>query len=1462
MVLVTALVTLITTLRSPSFQELAGRIATGYLSEKYNIDIRLDKLRINDLLYLEIHGLLINDHHNREMLRVDEMRIKTDYISLSDRILYFDRVSLDSGGFHLEWYPGDSMINLNYFIERLASETAISDKPGKAWEIRCKDFSVDGMAFTYFSGDTNYWAGINFENLGISNVFIDIKDIIILDDSITAYVDHIAFSEKSGFELLNFSGDTRVSQSGILVKGAQISTGSTSLDLDLEFAYNGYEKLGWFLDSVYMDATVRSSLVTFADIGYFAPELMGMQDPVMFSGQVKGPVSNFMATGLNLSLGEFTEFEGEISMKGLPDFYSTFTRLQIDKLNTTPEDISSFILPLTGNDSLFPAELIKIGFTSAWGWFEGYPENFSTSLEINTDVGSLTIDGDLSAKSADSIIDFSGIITGTSIQLGEILSSEDLGTVNLDLKFEGAGSSFEDIEIDIDGSVRDLEYRDYIYENILVDGLISGKSFNGIISVLDPSVSLKVNGLADFNGQYPVLDMTANIGMAHLSQLNLADRSEDMNISGTLSVDLQGLDPDTFKGTIIVENFDYRENDTTYHMDRLELSRGSTAGQGNQLSLRSDYIDGEITGTFSIEELAGHLLVFLLDKQLDPVRQQELDSKPQNIAFDFRLKDFSPITNLFIPDLSISPGSEIRGKFDSEHSLLELEGQVADITYSGIRLEQLVFTGNTNRKDFELDIGVTRVLFSETVDGTGIGIDNLSANIFSGHDSVKVSLGWDNNMPDNPNRGSLNGYVKFINLSKFEVGLGSAEGIVSGNKWRVAEDNLVVYDSTKISVRNFAIYKDEENFVVDGELSSSPEDTLSVYFHKWSLANFNPFLKGMSLELSGIIDGRFGIFRNQKVPNIFAGLSIADFTVNKVFFGNAELNTRWLESNQALALDLNIFSRGTQEDPYKILGVNGMYYPFDKKRNFDFDITAQNLNISVLEPLLTSFSSHLEGFATGKLTLDGTLAKPLLLGRLKLQRTEMLVDYLNVMYSFSNEVVFTRDMIQFNELTVFDPVSNKAVLTGGIKHDYFKDMSLDLTIKPENFMALNLNRYQNEIFYGKAYATGTVRLYGPFQNLTIEVDATTEKGTDMTIPINYSVDVSQNDFIVFTNAEDTLNPGDEKEVQLVGVSLDIDMNVTRAADVEIILPGNIGNIKASGSGNLRLGVDRNYYLTLYGSYKIYTGLFVFSLEELVNRRFVILEGSSISWTGDLYDAEVSIVARYRLRTSLEGLGITLMDPEAAAEKVIVNTDIRMTGNLFNPELSFGITFPNMQEQTKTAIYAVLDTNDAGLMNQQAISLLVLGSFSNTGTGGATNPVNPAAIVSNTLSNMLSQISNDFNIGINYVPGDQVSDEQLEVALSTQLLDDRLVIDGNFDVTGSNANTQKTSSIVGDINVEYKLTPDGRFRLKAFNRSNDLTLFNDYAPYTQGVGIFYRKDFNTLKELFTKYGSETQQKDKK
>jgi hypothetical protein len=1454
-IVITAVITLFSVLRTPSFQVLAGRLAAGFLTRQFNSEIYLDKLTITQSLFINISGFQVNDHISQCMLYVDDLRIKIDWFSLREHSIRFKNVSLDGGGFFLEKYDGDSLLNVDVFLRGFQSDT-LQEKdtlPGKEWSIYCSELLVNDLSFGLKQFREEYETDmIDFNNLKLSGLFLDMKEISVIGDSIAGFVEHIAFREQSGFELLNFSGDLKVSRTGISLQGGQVSTGQTSLDLDLAFSYDDYGKLSSFLDSVYIQTTIRNSLITLSDIGYFAPVMYNMEDPVMFSARIEGTISDFNASELKFNVGDFTEFDGTISIRGIPDIDSTSFHLQIDKLVTTPEDISAFNLPLEKPNVNLPAQLKEMGFTTIRGSFNGLLSDFTVSLDVKSDAGDVIIKGGMSADADRAGATFSGDILGKSIQLGNLIGSEELGTVNLELEFNGHGSAIDKLNVAANGWVENLEFKQYKYEKIIFGGTVDGKSFDGRVVVTDSSINLGFNGLVDFNGAQPVFNFLLDIQNARFYDLNLSDRSKDMILSGKVRGNFTGSSADSFYGSVLINDLSYLENGTNYALQNFSLKRRSNLVIPDSTTLRSDFIDGDITGNFRLATLVNHFTWFILGKHEDPAVRGEMERDPQLVNFDFQLKDITPVTELFVPWMMISPGTNISGNFDSGKQKLELKGETGEVKISGVQFTGISFSGETNPEEFVFELGIDHLLLRDTTDGPSIYLENIMLHTVTQDSSLNFKLLWDNKSTDAPNYGSLDGFFHYYSANHFEAGLFKAEANLAGDLWYVEKSNLFTYDSTRIGLRNFKIYNEKESFTIDGNLSSLPEDTLNIYFHDWALENFNPLLEKLSLEMEGVINGRLGLFRSDGKANVFAGIYIDDLSLNKVYFGDAGFKTRWLENQKALAVDLNIFSKGTMEKPYKILDASGNYYPFDEKQNFDFTINAKNLNISVLEPLLSSFSSHLAGLATGKLTLEGTNEKPVLQGRLKLQRAEMLVDYLNVTYSFANEVVFKEDMIQFGELKVYDPNSNTAKVSGGIRHNYFKDMSLDLTIEPVNFMAINLDRYQNDVFYGTAYTTGVVKLTGPFQNLSIAVDVATDNNTQVSIPINYSVDVSQNNFIIFTSTKDSLEKIDEKEKQIVGLNLDIAMRITRNADIEIFLPGNLGYLRARGDGKLRLGVDPYGYLTLNGSYVIQNGLFVFSLEQLVSRRFDIMEGSNISWSGDISNAEVSIIARYRLRTDLSGLGITLIDPEASSQKVIVNTDIRMTGNLFNPDLSFGITFPNMEEQTRQAVYAVLDTNDRGLMNQQAISLLVLGSFSSTGTGG-TNPVNPAAIVSSTLSNMLSQISNDFNIGINYMPGDQVSAEQLEVALSTQLLDDRLIIDGNFDVSGSDASSQKTSSIVGDINVEYKLTPDGRFRVKAFNRSNDLSLFDDDSPYTQGVGVFYRKDFNNFREMFRKAG---------
>ncbi len=320
-------------------------------------------------------------------------------------------------------------------------------------------------------------------------------------------------------------------------------------------------------------------------------------------------------------------------------------------------------------------------------------------------------------------------------------------------------------------------------------------------------------------------------------------------------------------------------------------------------------------------------------------------------------------------------------------------------------------------------------------------------------------------------------------------------------------------------------------------------------------------------------------------------------------------------------------------------------------------------------------------------------------------------------------------------------------------------------------------------------------------------------------------------------------------------NIGLNMSITPTARIEIAVPSNMGNIEAQGNGDLKMEVNSDGDFALYGEYIVERGLFNFTVENLVNKRFELVKGGRISWTGDPYTAIVNIKGLYKVKANLTSLGIVIDSTAGYKNKVNVECYITLKDQLLDPSIEFEIKMPDLDPDLQRAVYAELDTTNAAMMNQQMISLLVLGSFSFGNASGIGLSTSYYTVLTNQLSGMLSQISDDFDIGVNYKPGDNVSNEEWEVALSTQLFDDRLIIDGNFGVSYDRAHSN-ASNIVGDVDIAYKLTADGRWIMKVFNHSNvnSWYYYNNYdkvSPYTQGIGIAYRKEFNTLKELFTR-----------
>ena len=176
--------------------------------------------------------------------------------------------------------------------------------------------------------------------------------------------------------------------------------------------------------------------------------------------------------------------------------------------------------------------------------------------------------------------------------------------------------------------------------------------------------------------------------------------------------------------------------------------------------------------------------------------------------------------------------------------------------------------------------------------------------------------------------------------------------------------------------------------------------------------------------------------------------------------------------------------------------------------------------------------------------------------------------------------------------------------------------------------------------------------------------------------------------------------------------------------------------------------------------------------------------------------------------------------------------------------------PDESEEVERTVLNAISTDE--LMNMEILYLLGLGKFY---TPDYVNPEQSSnalsSVISSTLSeqfnNALSSIINNsnWNVGTNLsTGGNGWTDVEFEGMLSGQLLNNRLLINGNF---GYRENSMTQSNFIGDFDIEYLLTRDGGLRIKAYNKTND-RYYTRTTLTTQGIGFVYKKDFMTWREL--------------
>jgi hypothetical protein len=480
----------------------------------------------------------------------------------------------------------------------------------------------------------------------------------------------------------------------------------------------------------------------------------------------------------------------------------------------------------------------------------------------------------------------------------------------------------------------------------------------------------------------------------------------------------------------------------------------------------------------------------------------------------------------------------------------------------------------------------------------------------------------------------------------------------------------------------------------------------------------------------------------------------------------------------------------------------------------------------------------------------------------------MKINYLQTKYSLNDSVRFDKEGIKFNNVKVTDVEGNIATLSGSVYHKDFRDYAADLIINitSKAFLVLNTKSKDNQMFYGTVYASGVAKIKSDQNSLSFDISAKTSKSaktgktSELFVPISKGLSVSEYSYISFVDSS-KVKPGDGNPIpsasaKQIGMDLNMNLEVTPDAEIQLIFDSKAGDVM-SGKGsseNLNVTLNKKGDFGISGDYLIESGTYNFTLGPIINKPFDVESGGRIMFNGNLKDAEIDLKASYKhLKASLASI---LGDPNYS-ERITVEPQLNLSGKLFNPVVVFDIYLPDADEQTRTKLQNAISTPEE--ITRQVTALLLIQNFIASGNSNVSTTATSAMaatsleMISNQVSNMLSQLSKSVDIGLNIRPGSNaITPQEAELALSTQVLNNKVVLNGNFDVRGTANTTQyssNTNQLTGDFNAELKLTE--KLRFKVFNRFNDTYSSSGLSPYTQGVGIFYNQDFNKFSDLFRK-----------
>lgn len=1447
----------------PPVQRLIVDIALKEVMKITKNEISIGDIKLKPFSRLKLSDVYVGDLKSDTLLYIKDFSADFSLWPLLSSKLQVNSVELSDFRIKLNADSTNGNLNFQFFIDAFSSDeadTIDTTSSSSPFIINLDNISLVNGAISYdilseptINKEFDY-NHIHIDSLQLATAFnfTSVEDFMVT-------LKHLSLKEHSGLSLQELS--TNIIAANKRMRLTDFVFRLTKSELRIDSAYVDYSNTTF--DKLATNANFSLPISKFvlypSDVKMFYPQLATLKDSLVVGLDAEGRLPAVSIDDFYLIYGRAFSLDANAFIDDYTSWESSPLELNIAQLLMDTKRLTRITEQLASGGIGSSVELpVSTDIINLKAFLKGVLPDMQINLNLITSSGQLALKGKggYVYSTGDAHVD--AVLAAEDFGLAQLLVNPVLGIASFNAEVKGSMNGNGDIAAAINADINRFDYNGYSYNKIHADALYANDSVRLLAEVGDSIVPLWLSAKGkNISTDDPYIYLEAKAHHILLDSINLISQYKGADLYADIRAEIQSFDLDKMKAALSIDSLQFKTDRGVFYQDSVRVKMQNEEGGYKSLNIAAPIIEAAAYGTFSLATLPTALSNSLSKYFSTFIPYQEVDSTSNDdINLYVLLRNTEYLSNTLDLPATIIDSAMVSAYYNNKYNNVLLSAAIPKLKMGETELLQTVVDIDNDTLAPKMGVFGRSRLYQGGEDTTrlffGIRALNDSANVraFVGEPSKSLELyafvdsdlhftaREDDAMPlidADLNRGAI-----FVNRQRFNI-----------------KPSTIQVDSNRYVINNFELADTSGgNLKINGSVSATNQDTLDVAINQLYLSSIIAALR-YDVDLKGTVNADISATEILSNPIVSTNyFNVNDISINKKQIGNLEVGSSWDNQQEAVMLDAELWHASGQSSR-----INGYVFPTQNKLSLNANM--RDLELDWLEPMTRDYLFGLAGTLGMELSAEGALDNPILNGGVYFNNANLGVKMTNAQYKITDTINISPTKIGFNQFRIVDNLNNTATITGNINHKGFSNLDFGLNVRLRNFLLLNNPRQTDSLVYGTFGLNGTIDITGSDKNLLAKAAISNSGSGKMFMQLPESARTAEqytgityintgNDTLMYS--VDGINKIFEKlEESSFPVRVELALTLTPQLTTGIVLNAAAKDVASvSGSGNIQFVYDtKKDEMSMHGDYTIDKGSATFSFQNVLKKQFQLASGGKVTFRGDPMATRFTATAVYNIRADLATLDESFSsDPYLSSTRVPVNCLIIISGDLDQMTMSYDIQIPTVDESVQRKVEGLLYNDE--LKIKQIAYLLALGQFyppeGVVGGGGNTWTTLLSSTLSTQLNSLLSNVLNEnWSVGTELRAGDNGTDDiEANVMVSANLFNNRVTVSTNL---GYRNTATATDDFTGDFSVEVKLTKAGDWAVKAYNVTNDQ--FYEQAPTTQGVGVVYKKEAKTFKELFKK-----------